>query len=274
MLLYAHSQEYAVCVYTTLRGLSLNDIQRIRHIPYDEFCVHTPDADGILKLTVDKPYLGKIRLLKNCNIANLSFMTLGRNRMEIAEAAGQKVNAFPICRRGDSLNIEKLPRQLWFISRDCNSSKSVFCDRQLFSCNKKIPLPHLETMVMLPDGRVLLCCMDYGMKHVLGNLFEQTYEEILNGSATKQVEDAMNNEIPGFLLCRSCELAHNYSSLSFLIFRLTGIYKDSLIRSIIRLPWFLIKNTVLWPKQRQFPRNRPHSAMLGYAGVWLRWRGN
>jgi hypothetical protein len=32
---------------------------------------------------------------------------------------------------------------------------------------------------MLPNGDVSLCCMDYGLENILGNLFTQSYEEIL-----------------------------------------------------------------------------------------------
>ena len=39
----------------------------------------------------------------------------------------------------------------------------------------------LNKNILLPDGTVLLCCMDFGMKHVLGNLLTQSYEEICNG---------------------------------------------------------------------------------------------
>jgi hypothetical protein len=49
--------------------------------------------------------------------------------------------------------------------------------------------------VMLPNGDVSLCCMDYGLKHILGNLYEQDYEEII----------PENNQC--FELCRLCENA-------------------------------------------------------------------
>jgi hypothetical protein len=40
----------------------------------------------------------------------------------------------------------------------------------------------IETLyhnVLLPDGRVSLCCMDYGLEQILGNLFEQEYDDII-----------------------------------------------------------------------------------------------
>ena len=40
----------------------------------------------------------------------------------------------------------------------------------------------IETLyhnVLLPDGRVSLCCMDYGLEQILGNLFEEEYDDII-----------------------------------------------------------------------------------------------
>ena len=32
---------------------------------------------------------------------------------------------------------------------------------------------------MLPNGDVSLCCMDYSLSYIIGNMFEQEYEEII-----------------------------------------------------------------------------------------------
>ena len=49
--------------------------------------------------------------------------------------------------------------------------------------------------VMLPNGDVSLCCMDYGLEHILGNLIEQDYEDVIPYDNTC------------FNLCRFCENA-------------------------------------------------------------------
>ena len=36
----------------------------------------------------------------------------------------------------------------------------------------------LQQNVLLPNGDVLLCCMDWGMKHVLGNLLTGDYSNL------------------------------------------------------------------------------------------------
>ncbi|WWR15765.1 radical SAM/SPASM domain-containing protein [Lachnospiraceae bacterium JLR.KK008] len=60
---------------------------------------------------------------------------------------------------------------------------------------------------LLPDGTLLLCCMDYGMKHVLGNLREQSYEEIMRGQEMKRIKEGMLSDFSRDILCRKCSCA-------------------------------------------------------------------
>jgi radical SAM protein with 4Fe4S-binding SPASM domain len=59
--------------------------------------------------------------------------------------------------------------------------------------------------VLLPNGEVLLCCMDYDKKHVMGNLLTDSYDEILNGPAMQKLLEL--NRLEHFTnetLCKSC----------------------------------------------------------------------
>ena len=64
---------------------------------------------------------------------------------------------------------------------------------------------HYHDNVLLPNGDVTLCTMDYGLKHIIGNLLTQSYEEILNGEPLQEIV-ALNQQ-EGFsnsTLCRTC----------------------------------------------------------------------
>jgi len=65
----------------------------------------------------------------------------------------------------------------------------------------------LNHNVVLPDGTVLLCCMDYGMTHVIGNLVEQTHEEIMENIALERVRAGLNGDEEIEILCRKCSYA-------------------------------------------------------------------
>jgi radical SAM protein with 4Fe4S-binding SPASM domain len=66
--------------------------------------------------------------------------------------------------------------------------------------------PFYDRNVLLPNGDVVLCCMDYNLKHVIGNLLDQTYEEMMQGDKLAQI--IKMNEAAGFdkcSICKSCE---------------------------------------------------------------------
>lgn len=66
--------------------------------------------------------------------------------------------------------------------------------------------------VVLPDGTLILCCQDYGMQHILGNLIEQSWEEIREGDEYKKFVRGMDDDtIP--ILCRKCGDARNIDKL-------------------------------------------------------------
>lgn len=64
---------------------------------------------------------------------------------------------------------------------------------------------------MLPNGDVVLCCMDYNLKHVIGNLLTQTYKQVMEGE--KLAEIIKINETDGFSKCSICKACENVTEL-------------------------------------------------------------
>ena len=59
--------------------------------------------------------------------------------------------------------------------------------------------------VLLPNGEVLLCCMDYKKQHVMGNLLSKEYTEVLSGPEMQRIKKI--NSVAEFnaeSLCKSC----------------------------------------------------------------------
>ena len=68
--------------------------------------------------------------------------------------------------------------------------------------------PQLNHSVLLPNGDVVLCCMDYSIKHKVGNLLEQEYSEIFSSKEMQEIHNMMSkNSQSDDLLCRKCEYA-------------------------------------------------------------------
>ena len=68
------------------------------------------------------------------------------------------------------------------------------------------PLPLCGKMFrgnLLPNGDVCLCCNDYGIQHVFGNLFTDDYQEIFRGEKFRQFIKE-SQEPDSNVLCRTC----------------------------------------------------------------------
>jgi hypothetical protein len=66
------------------------------------------------------------------------------------------------------------------------------------------PCPRFYRNILLPNGDVALCCCDWGLKHVLGNLFVSDYDDLIKSQEflrlLKGLEDSSLD-----ILCRYCE---------------------------------------------------------------------
>ena len=69
--------------------------------------------------------------------------------------------------------------------------------------------------------------MDWGMKHQLGNLYENTYEQIINGDLVKDIVSQMRCE-DSDVICRDCEWAIPFDENKWKNYLKTGNYTTSL----------------------------------------------
>ena len=72
----------------------------------------------------------------------------------------------------------------------------------MFNCNKLVG----SEFVMLPNCDVVLCCMDFGLKHNLGNLLTETYDQICTGKPYRAIK-ANRFKRDGDVICRNCTMA-------------------------------------------------------------------
>ena len=81
---------------------------------------------------------------------------------------------------------------------ECRPHRDIDPNRSLACATSGKAMDH---NVLLPDGTVIMCCMDYGMTGVFGNLFEQTYDEVLHSEAAIAMRNTLNQ---GESICRHC----------------------------------------------------------------------
>lgn len=64
-----------------------------------------------------------------------------------------------------------------------------------------------RTMVILHDGRVVTCCLDYNGLQVMGNVNKQTIEEIWNGDAYQKARESFKGlDYGDYPVCGKCDI--------------------------------------------------------------------
>ena len=179
MILYAADKGFPLALYTTLQGATMEDYQRLKDVPFDVVTIHLPDQDGRSHFKITDEYL---ELLKVWDCHNYSC------HGQIDEIVRpflrwRNLITYMHDRAG---NVECRPH------KDIDTSGRLVC----VTSGKA-----MDHNVLLPNGDVLMCCMDYGMTGVFGNLFDQDYDEVLYSDTACAMRDTLTE---GESICRHC----------------------------------------------------------------------
>lgn len=186
MVLYVFNEGYKIEMFTTLVGMSLSDFKKIEHINFNRFVVHLPnDSDNI---KVNQDYLKLLKYIltqKGC----FEFNYVG-NKLHNKLSFVPNTKDIQIIDRAKNLDI-------FF---ECNVKYNQKIIR--VKCTEGLKKNNL-----LPNGDVILCCMDYGLKHILGNLSTQKYKSLFRGKEFKKIKEG--KKATG-ILCKDCYLSRDY----------------------------------------------------------------
>ncbi len=199
MVLYAHEQGYPVRVNTTLVGVATTDIKALEKVPFIRFAVHLPDNTGKTRITVNDAYLAVLEFLLKSKISQQFYkyhktqlMGLNADVKSLLRKYNQKAKAFSLNNRAGYASTE-------------NKYRTPNKTEILKKCSD------FKHNILLPNGDVVLCHMDWGMKHVLGNLRNKTFEDIFESEEFKKIHQALTDPKTE-LLCRQCEKDITYKS--------------------------------------------------------------
>ena len=188
MLLHAHERGYEVAAFTTTIGMDQADVARIQSIPFRRFVVHLPDTERYSKIEVSDAYLQMLANIVGSGIPNREFMTMGTLPREVAAVIGRRIKRTRMMSRAGNLTNVRAPERL---------AGPIRCR----SCGDS-----LDHNMLLPNGDVILCCMDYGLRPVLGNLLVSDYRELFESESFKRVQAGLDDDSFD-ILCRYCENA-------------------------------------------------------------------
>jgi radical SAM protein with 4Fe4S-binding SPASM domain len=142
-----------------------------------------------MKVDVNKDYLEVLRTFAKLDSPFLSFMSIGKVNEAVLKIVTQERVAF---------------RSL--ISRAGNVSENIILSPPELEGPLVCSANRLQRNVLLPNGDVTLCCMDFGRQHVIGNLLRDRYEDLHKSSGFKEILKLISGE-KGELICRRCEFA-------------------------------------------------------------------
>jgi sulfatase maturation enzyme AslB (radical SAM superfamily) len=185
MVLYAHQRGHAQIVYTTLMGMNLSDLKLLETVPFKVFEIHIPSLEASQQnIIVDDQYLALLnRILKSRIPA--SFRLHGKS----------------VHPRLSSLLKDKIVRvKTYTRAGNLTTTRSSINRRKgTLDC-----LRGFRQSVLLPNGEVVLCCMDYGLKHVLGNLITSHYEDLFLSEEFQKIQSGRKDDSID-ILCRYCD---------------------------------------------------------------------
>ena len=180
-------------------GMTEEDVYSIQHIPFSEFphggfVLHLADNEGYAKIKVDNAYLGLLKTIKEANIHNILLRTMGSVHMSVRPIFSQ-----------DDVTKQTMNTRAGYLSKEgIQVEQSPISHKGQVTCGRD---EYLYNNVLLPNGDIVLCCQDFGLKHILGNIFKDSYEEIIP------------SPFASYELCKRChnaiQLPHNFPKLQY-----------------------------------------------------------
>jgi len=198
ILKHVLEQGYKISVYTTLYGLSKEGtdfaiaLLSKHEKQVKEIWLHLPDAHNNMpgwKYSDDWQYAYEAFSKLSAHSMTLSSTTNVDNSIDVID----NVSSWYLHTRADNLDLNNIEGQ--HVTKPAHNEFPIECTRH----------KDYQANVLLPNGDVALCCMDYGLKHIIGNLLTQNYNEVINGPEISNI--ATLNKMEGFsndTLCRTC----------------------------------------------------------------------
>ncbi len=196
MILITADNGNKMSLHTTLRGLTLEGLDKIKDIKFEYVTVHLPDKDGYADIPLTDEYMKVLDKILDLNIKEeISWKLKANCQSEPLDKIIELID-----RRMTYYKIHKIDRAGNLTDEDIHENiqweGSIYCPKS----------PELMRNILLPDGSLALCCMDFGLEHIIGNLIDNSYEEIRKEKSLHYIKDAMNSD-DGYVICRRCSIA-------------------------------------------------------------------
>ena len=192
MIEYAFKKGHPIIIYTTTIGLTLKKIKQLKKYKFEKFVVHCPDEHTKFNINT---WFKNIKYLEKEGI-DFELLFVGERSLNIkmfkyiCEHFQNKIISQDLITRAGKVS--------WIKKLKIKKGK-IKCFENRFLQN-----------ILLPNGDVYLCCMDYGLEYKLGNLFlSKNFKELQNSEIYNKIREGfMENKIRNIPnICKRCERA-------------------------------------------------------------------
>lgn len=193
MMREAYRRGYKVQLFTTLQGMVDEDFEILQDVKFSMVVLHIPDEEENAKFVIDEEYLEHLKkFIEKYDI--LYYSCHGKVHPAVKSILNPKIPiASEMANRAGHLVEEHLKKHSYEQGRIVCTGGVVNTDGNAVGW----------TPMLLPNGMLLACCNDYGLELVLGNLYTESWEQILHSKKFSEFERGFDDDSV-FNLCRKC----------------------------------------------------------------------
>lgn len=177
-----HADGWQMRLDTTLSGCSKESAELVKAIPWKMLKLHLPSQGDKMRVSVTEEYLATLKtVVSGSAFKCFVYFGIPYPQIKAITDAVPEPKDYYCYTHGRAGNVRAVPY------RSGKLKRCLWLDRG-----------HL-----LPNGKIAMCCEDWSLKHILGDLNHENYADIFEKPYFKQLLAAHEDEsIP--LLCRNC----------------------------------------------------------------------
>lgn len=189
-----------VYLYTTLYEVPEETVRELVKLPIYNLTLHVADAKGYAHIPTTEQYYRNIEFITNAKKKD------GRPFVDFVNAQlAPDPQVAEIVKGKYEVMISVQDRAGNIKDETAEHRKAPIAPGVKIECNSCGD--DLSNNLVLPDGTLVLCSMDFGMQHVLGNLYEEDYDTIRSKGELQRILHEFDGGMDADLLCRKCLMA-------------------------------------------------------------------
>ena len=192
MIAYAYEHGFRVHINTTLMGLTKEAFEKIRYVKIERNYLHVPDEEGLSSFKITDEYIELLQEFITTFKDSIHHISVHSPNIDKRVESIVKNSGLPI---SDGSGFGDRAGNLEILNRHINKTGQLFCTQ---------PGASYCANVVLPSGRLAVCCEDYSIHGVGGNILEQSWETIVSHRDYGKLRMGIENEE---WLCKKCQMA-------------------------------------------------------------------